>query len=429
MKQFCLLLFFSFALLFSQAQSKNKKIYVSKGSDNGAWVNGSALSAGDTVALRASDSPFSYVYMPGLVGTLAHPIIVINEGGPVHMTAGFSLENCQYVHITGTGSRDQYGFQIKGAGETSAGSSINIAKKSKNVEVNNVSITNAGYGFWIKNEADCDNTVNNWVLDSISVHDCYFRNMNSQAFYAGTTAPNGDRPISCNGKETHPRPSRLGHIRIYNNYIDSTGRSGIQLSNASVGLSEIFNNHVNHCGRQFNDWQGNGIGIGSYSRVYIHHNKIRNTYTDGIMSFGSFTRIENNNIDSSGYLEGKSLAWPWNILVDTRETIPVDSTSVIIRNNVMGKAANKENIYLGKQVNSWAAGNEICNNTSGGKPAKVFVTGGIRWTSCGVVMKSSSSNSNLLFIALGVAGLIAIFFFTRMRMNYYRKDLSTPAHS
>src|SRR5439155_9134187 len=129
-------------------QSKNKKIYVSKGSDNGAWVNGSTLSAGDTVALRSSDSPFSYVYMPGLVGTMAHPIIVINEGGPVHMTAGFSLENCQYVHITGTGSRDQYGFQIRGAGETSAGSSINIAKKSKNVEVNNVSITNAGYGFW-----------------------------------------------------------------------------------------------------------------------------------------------------------------------------------------------------------------------------------------------------------------------------------------
>ena len=58
---------------------------------------------------------------------------------------------------------------------------------------------------------------------------------------------------------------RLGNIKIYNNIIDSTNRSGIQLSCGSGMMNEIFNNTVTNCGFEFSDIQGNGISLG---RIY-----------------------------------------------------------------------------------------------------------------------------------------------------------------
>src|SRR5206468_12761121 len=109
----------------------------------------------------------------------------------------------------------------------------------------------------------------------------------------------------------------------------------IMLSAASVGMSEIYNNVVSNVGREYNEQQGTGISLGLYTRAYVHDNTVKNTYTWGIASLGGsgLVRIENNRVDSSGYLDGKTLPWPQNILVDTRRTNPVDLTQFIIRNN------------------------------------------------------------------------------------------------
>src|SRR4029079_12256827 len=142
-------------------------------------------------------------------------------------------------------------------------------------------------------------------------------------------------------------------------------------------------------------------------------NVVKNTYTWGIASLGGsgLLRIENNRIDSSGYLDGKSLNWPQNIMIDTRPTIPVDSTSFIIRNNTLSHPGkNVRHIEVFSTHPTYAAGNIICNNKSAGKPAEVFVAKGIKWKNCkGQIQQSSAFNTKpSLYILAAIAFVIVL---------------------
>ncbi|MHA4847745.1 PKD domain-containing protein [Flavitalea antarctica] len=376
----------------SGSQCGGKRIYIVPGSDRGKYISGSNFSyqPGDTFVLKAANSPWSYFSMDGIHGTASCPVVIVNEGGQVIMTNGFGITNTTNLKIAGTGSGDQYGFQIKDNKVDAQGPAVSISGKSSNIEVTNLYINHKEYGFWIKNEADCDVSLNfpNWTLDNISVHDCLIREMDSQGFYMGSTDPNNlDRPIVCNGVTKYYAPSRLSNIRIYNNIIDGTGRPGIQLSGAMSGNNEIYNNTVRNTGLQFDDAQGTGISLGGYTRAYVHHNNIKNTYTWGIASLGGsgLVRIEDNTVDSSGWVNNRSLTWPTNIAVDTRTTSPVDSTTFWIKNNVLGAHRHPSlNMTVADLRRSMARSNIICNNTqkSNGQPVIISVEAGIVYSNC-----------------------------------------------
>lgn len=410
----CLALFGLALLLLSvsvQAQNgKGKRMYIGKNPDNGVlFTSGAPYAPGDTIVIRASLNPWSYLYFGDISGTPEKPVVIINEG-LVELKAGIDINNSRYIKVTGSGSKDKFGFRITGSG----GGAISIHGKSANVEVERVYVADCAFGCWIKNEASCDSSMNSWVLDHVSVHDFEMHRMAIEGFYMGSTDPNNfTRPIYCNGVQKFNKPSKLGNIKIYNGLIDGTGRPAIMLSNASVGMSEIYNNVVMNIGREFNDQQGTGISLGGYTRAYVHHNKIRNTYSWGIASLGGsgLIRIENNSIDSSGYLDGRTLNWPQNIAVDTRQTIPVDSTTFIIRNNtVSNPGRDVKNIQVWSTLPTYTVGNIICGNTSKGKPALVDVVAGVQWSNCGVVQKSGgpSGSSPLLWIGGGLALLAVV---------------------
>ncbi|MGZ8543805.1 MAG: PKD domain-containing protein [Flavisolibacter sp.] len=361
-----------------------KKIYITKGSDNGRYINHSTFSyqPGDTLVLKASGNPYSYFSLQGIQGTLLKPIVIINEGGQVQLSSGFGFKDCAFIKLTGSGSGDRYGFKIESPNVSGVG--IDISNKSKNVDVSRVEITRKEYGFWIKNESSCDATVNNWVLDNISVSECYIHHTGSQAFYMGSTSPSGTRSIICNGATVYPKPSRLGNIRIFNNIIDFTGRSGIQLSAASGGNNEIYGNTISNSGMQFDAQQGNGILLGGYTRAYIHDNNISNTFASGIFSLGSgLLKIENNRIDKSGTLSGRSANGMAGIMIDTRTTTPPENTEFHIRNNFLGSHTDKH-VRVYKTVSTYSTGNLICNNTSTSGVLTIAVQSGINYTtSCG----------------------------------------------
>ncbi len=361
-----------------------KKIYITKGSDNGKYISNSNFSyqPGDTLVLRASGNPYSYFSLQGIQGTALKPIVIINEGGQVQLSSGFGFKDCAFIKLTGSGSADRYGFKIESS--NSSGVGIDISNKSKNVDVSKIEITRKAYGFWIKNEASCDATVNNWVLDQISVSDCYIHHTGSQAFYMGSTSPSGTRSIVCNGATVYPKPSRLGNIRIFNNIIDYTGRSAIQLSAASEGSNEIYNNTISNSGTQFDIQQGNGILLGGYTRAFIHDNTITSTYASGIFSLGSgLMRIENNRIDKSGTLSGRTAAGMASIMIDTRTTTPSENTEFHIKNNFLGSHTDKH-VRVYKTVSTYTTGNLICNNTATSGVLGIAVQAGISYsTSCG----------------------------------------------
>ena len=83
-----------------------RKIYLNKkADDNGCWIT-SGFGPGDTLVLRASLNPWSYVYLGNVQGTAKKPVVLITEG-KVEMTNGISVEHGQYIRITGSGSADR----------------------------------------------------------------------------------------------------------------------------------------------------------------------------------------------------------------------------------------------------------------------------------------------------------------------------------
>lgn len=360
--------------------SPTRKVFV--GTGNGVYIK-SGVNPGDTVELKGN---FTYFSFDSLKGTVEKPIVFVNNGR-VWLERGFGMNDVQNIKIVGSAG---YGFFIQGIEKS--GSGVSIGRHSSNIEISGVEIANKNYGFWIKNEADCDVTLNypNWTLDNIKVHDCYIRQMDSQGFYMGSTDPNNlDRSITCNGVTRNYAPTRLGNIKIYNNIIDSTGRPGIQLSGAMTGNNEIYGNKISNCGLQYDDAQGTGISLGGYTRAYVHDNIITNTYTWGIASLGGsgLVRIENNTINNSGWVGTKSTTWATNIAVDTRTTSPVDSTTFKIKNNKLGAHTHPSlNMTVADLRRSMSKiGNEICNNTIGTSTTlgKFEVETGIVYSTCG----------------------------------------------
>lgn len=385
--------------------------YPGKQSDGGCMLIAPAINPGDTIVLKASDNPRSYFYISELHGTAANPITIVNEGGPVIVS--FSLEHCTYVKIIGTSSNG-YGF---------ASGTLGIQGRSANIEATNIDIDGGDFGIWLKNEANCDPTLQypNWFIDHIDIHHCRIRNIRYEGIYGGSTDPNAlwlDRnAIVCNGvpaTQGQYKPTRMGNIHIHHNIFDKTGRAAIQLSGAELGMSEIDNNIITNSGLEISDGQGNGINIGLYSKVYVHDNDIDYTYVWGIASLGGTdVRIENNRINHSGLLPASatrdglthSLAWPWAIIVSTRNTIPVQNTSFVIKNNLIGSKGSAQSYDIEVDDNygnypNFNRNNVIYGNTlmSGG-PAVISVTNGITYsTSSTGVLKVGTGEYMVLYI-------------------------------
>jgi hypothetical protein len=371
--------------LFFGFESSARKIYITKGSDGGRTIDGRtfAHSPGDTLALSITQSPYSYITLDYFNGSPSQPLVVINEGGQVTLTQGFKFSSCTNIKLTGSGSGDQYGFKIESF--PWFGVAIEITDRSANFEVERMFINSKNYGFWIKKEGTCDPSMQHpaWRLDNISIHDNKITNMEQEAMYIGSTGPNGERPVVCNGVTTYPKPMRLSNLKIYNNIVDHTRRGGIQVSLADEGHNEIYNNTISNVGYEYDPAQGNGIVLGGYTQAYVHDNTVINTFSTGIFSLGAGeVRIENNRVENSGNLEGVVAYGMANIMVDTRLTDPVKKTTFIIRNNKV--AGNTDwNIRIYNQFPTYNNGNYICNNTTpSGGPVTVSVPLGIDYTNC-----------------------------------------------
>jgi len=378
--------------------ANGRKIYLNKGGDNGIYINGATYSyaPGDTLVLRASQNPFSYFSMENVHGTAGAPVVIINEGGQIQISA-MAARNCTFMKFTGTGSpSNQYGFFLTSPNQTVSAPAFDINERSSDIEVDHADINTHGYGFWVKQEASCPDSLRypNWRIANISIHDNRITNTVQEGIYAGSTAPNGERFVYCNGANINPLPLRLGNIKIYNNIIDHTGRGGIQLSSADYGNNEIYNNTITNCGYGFDPAQGNGIVLGGYTSAYVHDNTVDYTYSSGIFSLGAgLIRIENNRVDHSGLLAGSVANGSANIMVDTRFTSPITSTLFYIKNNTLGVNSDI-NIRVYNAYNTFALGNVVCSNiTTSGGAAGANIPGIINWLGCTGVANYTTANA------------------------------------
>ncbi|MBV9961378.1 MAG: right-handed parallel beta-helix repeat-containing protein [Parafilimonas sp.] len=360
----------------SNATKTGKRIYFT---NTGNWVDQNFnYSPGDTFVLK-SNINYTYFSMSNV-----HDVTFINEGGVVHLQNGFNFNSCSNITITGTGSSDFYGFEV--SGHTSGDVGIDINGKSTHITCNNIYIHDKTYGFWVKQEveATCDQSLYypNWYMDSVSIYNCMIKRMNQEGMYLGSTGENADRPNACG---QYPYPMRISNISIHDNIVDSTGRGGIMLSGADKGKNEIYNNKVTRCGFEYNSYQGNGIVIGGNAYANIYHNTIKNTLCDGIWVLGcGTTRVRNNTIDSSGWLNGVYAGYMHGIAFDTRHSYPFTLSTFRIKNNTIGKHTDVVDIYIyntmqnqqGKSTSGFSSQNNVIYNNNDGK-AKVSTQNGI----------------------------------------------------
>lgn len=355
----------------------HKRIVLKQWSDKGLFIGKSfSYSPGDTFVLTGT---WSYCTLDGILGTPTDYVVIVNQGGQVQLTSGFSFTNCRYIKLIGNGTNDKYGFRISETVNNGVG--ISIQGRSSYIEVSKVDVYNKTYGYWVKQEASCIDSLQypNWLIDHIIIHDGRIRVANQEGMYLGSTDPNGTRAISCNGKTIYPKPLRLSNIHVYNMIIDSTYRSGIQLSCASSGVNNIRNNTITNCGYEYqSNGQGSGISLGGYTQANLLSNTITNTYTMGISSLGAGQlNIKNNTVKNSGSLSGHTVPGMASIMVDTRNTSPADSTTFNIESNVLGSNTDV-NIRVYRTYPTYTTRNVICSNGN----VKIAVDPKIKWTAC-----------------------------------------------
>lgn len=365
--------------------------------DQGKFFNNTtAWNPGDTIVVM-NGHRWAYISGDGIHGKQGCPITIINDTagtGQIEMTAGISFSNSTYLHITGTGAptKQFYGFYIHSydsVNPVQRGNSLQISQRSRCVEIDHIDERARTYAIWVKDEAECPDSLQypNWHIDSITLHDIRAVNINQDGFYLGSTSPNATRSVNCNGVTIFPVPLRLSNIKVYNIILDSVGRTGIQCSGCDSGVNEFYNNRITRTGYEFNPQQGSGLIFGGYSNGYAHDNYIRNTFQHGILSLGAgIVRVENNDIDSSGYLQrvGADTAVKnpgyGNITFDTRVThtntldtsTPAIPLTAIVRNNKVGVSMNQNpqtlqfySIDLGAGYNPlqpWTTNNIVCGN-------------------------------------------------------------------
>ena len=389
------------------------KRYMVPGSDGGKFITGDAsvtgwyvpVNPGDTIVLR-SQFAWSYFAMADYNGTSACPIVVTNEGGQVWLTAGIEAKNCQHLKITGGGDANTYyGFRIYNPGNDGNGVALSVQGKSGHIEIERADVYRKTYGVWAKQDPLCDQSYNypNYVMDSIEIHHSRFKNIGQDCIYAGNTDPIGQRDIWCNGVLQHYIPMRISNINIHHLIIDSCMRTGIQISGADRGYNQVHDNIVTRCGYEYNQQQGTGISIGGMTvNCHVYNNYVRNTFLYGILSFGAGVNyIEHNDVDSSGWLDGvpNLISIPCNILASTKFTVPLDSSTLIIRYNKLGMGATPTtgNIVLTDWgPPTWTSNNVICNNTKqDGTPADFYVAPTVHYINdCSVSLPNMPPSAN-----------------------------------
>jgi len=381
---------------------------VQRAPDGGIYTDlGDVSKPGDVIVLEGGQEPFLYIWLGRLKGEQGNPIKIVNRNGLVRSKGGFNLTDSQEVLIAGDGdSAIAQGFLFdsgKPSTEWEAGAAVSVAGTAKGIEAYRVAANNTGYGVWCKNEPSCDDALNKFVIERVNIHDCLFTNIRIEGMYFGSTnflkGATNVRPIDCGGVVNPIPPPWLKDIKISNNRFNGTGRAAIQLSYAAQGLSEVSGNDIQNVGREYNDTQGNGINIGSFTCAIVKGNKVRNTLCAGICTFGADTTIEDNDIDLSGVLDDKVTPWAWSIWVDTRETQPFTQARLsLLRNKVGQNGSEAPDILIADQwglknnIDGWMGeGNIIDGNVSTvtGQAASMAIDKTFTYTSGQVIQPPS----------------------------------------
>ena len=294
---------------------------------------------------------------------------------------------------------------------------IEIKGLSKVVELEHISIPNGSFQpVAVKHDQPQDGEVmtggwnSGWEypansMDTFIIHHNYIVNSDQDGLYIGNTDPLGQRTLTRNGVSgiTGIIPMAVNHVQIYNNHIENTGRTAIQVSRAETGDNRIYNNTIINSGYELNQFQGNHITIGGMTKnCQVYSNVVKKSFLYGCFDLGAGSNaIYNNRIDSAGmipifawtkfknftsaqvdsmdaarsdfevindsFIRNTDLGGIYSIVSAPDTTYPYSTKRLTLKNNVVGLNTRTDGYDIGfvpwkGHLEDWLLTNEICNN-------------------------------------------------------------------
>lgn len=233
------------------------------------------------------------ILVENVTGAENAPVTITNCGGKLTLdTSGWqtaiNVLNSQYIHITGTGSADNfYGIHVVNSG----GAGVDATYGTSDFEVDHVQIDNAGgSGIIIRTYPFADGCHLEWARPNFTqyntvVHDNYINGAQWEGLYIGTShydQENGVTGTSC-GDQSSPQPSLVG-VEIYNNRIENIGYDGIQIGGGISGV-EVYNNTVRNFALLNNEYHSGGLQLNSGTSGVFYNNFIQ-AHTDADVAQG-----------------------------------------------------------------------------------------------------------------------------------------------
>ncbi|RIV20346.1 right-handed parallel beta-helix repeat-containing protein [Fibrisoma montanum] len=239
---------------------------------------------GDTIGVAGT---LSNLILRNVKGAPGKPVVILNYGGVATIrgktqnNGNLSMQGCAFIKFSGSGVDSiRYGFRI--GSEWKDVSALVLSNKTTNVEIERVEIDTSGFaGIMAKTDpakGDPSTWLGNFVMQDLSIHDCYVHDTRGEGLYIGNSFWNG----GMNGLYPH----EIHGLQVYNNLIERAGCEGIQYS-CSPDAS-VHHNTVRVTGiSPFSNAQNAGVQISGGSSGTFEHNTIEGAAGIGLIVVGA----------------------------------------------------------------------------------------------------------------------------------------------
>ena len=321
---------------------------------------------GDTITLAAgARGPLAISNCPGTSTNPITVKNDVSGSGPTVIQqssgtgAGFVLlcTDCIGVVFDGSGkwagapSATTYGIKVTMTGGSSPTAFIKVAGKSRFVTIKNVevdgrwpSLSKDGIGISVN-----DNTV--FAADNpelwrvvIVIANSYVHNIQGEGMYLGPNWPSNGLP--------------LRNITIRDNRVEDTGWDCIQLKSAISGDNQIHHNVVKRCGKNSDGVSGQHHGISLYEgNGKIYNNWVEETGESGIQHY--LDKIPSSYGNQTAEIYN-------NVVVKTGLTGPLAGHGITCASNTGGVALNVSRVYNNTVVAAEGVGIRIGSTAASG---------------------------------------------------------------
>ena len=269
-------------------------------SANQSYFDGNQMNVqpGDRVCIPAGER--SQMKLENFVGTAERPIIFVNCGGQAVIKGnqwyGIGINRSEFFRLTGSGdSEHTYGIKVVDSGAMG----IQIGEYSTDFEVDHIEIADVGFaGVMAKTDPSCDRRdLRNFVQRNTVLHDLYIHDVGGEGMYLGYSWYPAREGVDCSGNMVNLYSHRLEGVKIYDNILERTGWDGIQLGCATQEV-EIHHNVIQDYGTEQEQYQANGMQIGTGTTGDVYSNHIADGKGDGagIIIFGIGDNRFYNNV-------------------------------------------------------------------------------------------------------------------------------------